>query len=48
MGLRDFTLSDVIQRNAQLHGDRLAFVADGQRISHLESELRIEHEFTDA
>jgi acyl-CoA synthetase (AMP-forming)/AMP-acid ligase II len=42
MGLRDFTLSDVIERNAQLHGDRLAFVADGQRISHREYALRVE------
>ena len=33
MGLRDFTLFDVIERNAQLHGERLAFVADGERIS---------------
>jgi acyl-CoA synthetase (AMP-forming)/AMP-acid ligase II len=42
MGLRDFTLFDVIERNAQLHGDRLAFVADGQRISHREYALRVE------
>ncbi len=42
MGLRDFTLSDVIDRNAQLHGDRLAFVADGQRVSHREYALRVE------
>jgi len=42
MGLRDFTLFDVIERNAQLHGERLAFVADGQRISHREYALRVE------
>lgn len=42
MGLRDFTLSDVIERNAQLYGDRLAFVADGQRISHREYASRVE------
>ena len=42
MGLRDFTLSDVIDRNAQLHGDRLAFVADGHRVSHREYALRVE------
>jgi acyl-CoA synthetase (AMP-forming)/AMP-acid ligase II len=41
MGLRDFTLFDVIERNAQLHGDRLAFVADGRRISHREYALRV-------
>jgi acyl-CoA synthetase (AMP-forming)/AMP-acid ligase II len=42
MGLRDFTLADVIARNSQLHGERLAFVADGQRISHREYALRVE------
>ena len=42
MGLRDFTLFDVIERNAQLHGERLAFVADGERISHREYALRVE------
>lgn len=42
MGLRDFTLSDVIERNAQLHGERLAFIADGERISHREYALRVE------
>jgi len=26
MGLRDFTLFDVVQRNARLYADRLAFV----------------------
>jgi len=41
MGLRDFTLSDVIERNAQLHGDRLAFVADGERVSHRDYALRV-------
>ena len=34
MGLRDFTLFDVIERNAQLYADRPAFVCEGQRISH--------------
>jgi len=42
MGLRDFTLFDVIERNAQLYGDRLAFVADGQRVSHREYAQRVE------
>ncbi len=34
MGLRDFTLFDVIERNAQLYADRPAFVYEGERISH--------------
>ena len=42
MGLRDFTLADVIERNSQLHRDRLAFIADGQHISHGEYALRVE------
>ena len=42
MGLRDFTLFDVIERNARLHGERLAFVADGERLSHREYALRVE------
>ncbi|MCL4744507.1 MAG: AMP-binding protein [Burkholderiaceae bacterium] len=42
MGLRDFTLFDVIERNAQLYGDRIAFVADGLRISHREYAVRVE------
>lgn len=43
MGLRDFTLSDVIDRNVRLHGDRLAFVADGERVTHLEYASRVKH-----
>lgn len=43
MALRTLTLFDVIEGNAQLHGERLAFVADGQRISHREYALRVEH-----
>lgn len=42
MGLRDYTLYDVIDRNARLHGERLAFVAEGERISHREYALRVE------
>lgn len=42
MGLRDYTLYDVIERNARLHGDRLAFVAEGERVSHREYALRVE------
>ena len=34
MSLRDFTLHDQLARNAQLHGERLAFVTDSQRITH--------------
>ena len=34
MGLRDFTLFDVIERNARIHADRLAFTAEGERITH--------------
>lgn len=41
MGLRDFTLSDVIDRNAWLHGDRLAFAADGVRVTHREYASRV-------
>lgn len=42
MSLRDFTLVNVIERNAQVHGDRLAFVAGDQRISHRKYALRVE------
>lgn len=41
MGLRDFTLSDVIDRNARLHGDRPAFVADGVRVTHRDHAQRV-------
>jgi len=34
MGLRDFTLFDVIERNAQLYADRPAFVCESERINH--------------
>ena len=34
MGLRDFTLFDVVERNARLYPDRLAFAFDGERITH--------------
>ena len=42
MPLRDYTLADVIERNARLHGDRLAFVADGTRLSHRQYAERVE------
>ncbi|MCC7184541.1 MAG: AMP-binding protein [Rhodocyclaceae bacterium] len=41
--MRDFTLSDVIDRNRRIHGDRLAFVADGVRVTHLEYASRVRH-----
>lgn len=34
MGLRDFSLADVIARNAQLFPDRAAFMIGDQRVSH--------------
>jgi acyl-CoA synthetase (AMP-forming)/AMP-acid ligase II len=34
MGLRDFTLFDMVARNARLHPKRLAFALDGERITH--------------
>lgn len=41
VGLRDFTLSDVIDRNARLYGERLAFVGDGLRVTHREYAARV-------
>jgi len=34
VSLRSFTLHDQIQRNAWLHGSRIAFVTDTQRVTH--------------
>jgi acyl-CoA synthetase (AMP-forming)/AMP-acid ligase II len=42
MGLRDFTLFDIVERNARLHPDRLAFALDGERITHAAYRGRIE------
>ena len=42
MGLRDFTLHDVVARNARLYPQRTAFVADGRRITHAEYLARVE------
>lgn len=42
MGLRDFGLYDVIERNARVHRERVAFVADGRRITHGEYAQRVE------
>jgi long-chain acyl-CoA synthetase len=42
MGLRDFTLFDIVERNARLHPDRLAFAFDGKRITHADYLARVE------
>jgi acyl-CoA synthetase (AMP-forming)/AMP-acid ligase II len=34
MGLRDFTLFDIVERNARLYPDRLAFALEGERVTH--------------
>ena len=34
MALRDFTLFDIVERNARLHPNRLAFALDGERVTH--------------
>jgi acyl-CoA synthetase (AMP-forming)/AMP-acid ligase II len=34
MGLRDFTLFDIIERNARLHPNRLAFALGDERVTH--------------
>jgi acyl-CoA synthetase (AMP-forming)/AMP-acid ligase II len=40
VNLRAFTLHDQIERNAWLHGDRSAFVADERRVTHAEFAAR--------
>ncbi len=42
MGLSDFTLYDVYRRNADLFGDRTAFVFEGERVSHRDYLARVE------
>lgn len=42
MGLRDFTLFDVVERNARLYPDRLAFVFANDRVTHAEYLARVE------
>jgi long-chain acyl-CoA synthetase len=42
MGLRDFTLFDVVQRNARLYADRLAFVFEKERVTHAAYLARVE------
>lgn len=41
MALRDFNLSDVIDRNARLHAERTAFVCGGDRVTHGEYARRV-------
>jgi len=36
MGLRDYTLADVVDSNARLHGERCAFSVGGRSLSHRE------------
>ena len=42
MGLRDYTLFDIISRNARLHAQRTAIVFEGKRITHREYLGRVE------
>jgi acyl-CoA synthetase (AMP-forming)/AMP-acid ligase II len=42
MGLRDFTIPTVIERNARIHGARSAFVFDDQRVTHAQYRDRVE------
>ena len=41
MGLRDFTLSDVIERNARLYANRAAFVFGTERVTHADYAARV-------
>jgi len=42
MGLRDFTLFDIVERNARLHPDRLAFALGDERVTHAAYRARAE------
>ena len=42
MAFRKITFPDVYRRNAQLYGDRTAFLFEGQRVTHREYLLRVE------
>src|SRR5271166_3264779 len=42
MRLRDFTLFDIVERNARLYPDRLAFAYAGERITHAGYLTRVE------
>jgi len=43
VGLRDFTLADVIERNAQLFPNKTALVFEDGRVSHAEYHARVKH-----
>ena len=42
MGLRDFTLFDIVERNARLHPNRLAFLLGDERVTHAAYRARAE------
>jgi acyl-CoA synthetase (AMP-forming)/AMP-acid ligase II len=42
VGLRDFTLSDVVARNARLFPDGIAFECDGEQVSHAQYLARVQ------
>ena len=42
MGLRDFTLFDIVERNARLHPSRLAFALGDERVTHAAYRARAE------
>ena len=42
MGLYDFTLHNIISRNAECFGDKTAFVHDDERITHREYKDRVD------
>src|SRR5262249_1422125 len=46
MGLRDFTLFDIIERNARLHPNRLAFALGEERVTHGAYRARAERSAT--
>jgi non-ribosomal peptide synthetase component E (peptide arylation enzyme) len=41
MGARDLTLTDTIERNAQLYGERLAFVFGEEQVTHADHRARV-------
>ena len=42
MGLRDFALFDIVQRNARLYPERTAFIFDDERVTHAAYLRRVE------
>ena len=40
MSLRSFTLHDLIERNAERHGARVAFTAEGESVTHAQYAAR--------